>query len=349
MKYQTAPKINEASKKIVEVKQKSEDPVHLRLYNKRNSKERKQMLLEQNKKTKKVPIKKVEEITNTLYQDAMIRNTKQKELAKTKKEEKVIKSSENSNKFILKKFNKQYREEVEKLFNEIIENDKNFNNKLNLSQLTVLLQNLNFISKDNNENNENQVQNINKNTEKKLIIDIYDTIKDKDELINLDHLFIFLLSILNLLEYYIIKSTKQNENIEEQNEVVKSNSQKTLKTNGSTTKVLMKNSSTLTLSDEATQNLIHKLNLELTKRIIVNKKYGGFDEEDNYIISFTHAKQIQKDYTLFAFNWSSFIHNGNKKRMTEPSEKKDLTFKPKINKKSELLCNEYRKKVVMVT
>lgn len=379
---QSTPKINEISKRLAEEKNKTENignSVHDRLYNKRNL-NAKSSILKQSPSNfnKNNTSKKLDERTKILYQDAVNRHVKQKQIeniTKQKEKKTAPKSNDNSNKFIFKKFKNQYKQEVEKLLNDIANNNDGNNsqkqaNKLNYNQLITLMQNLNFISKDVTENTTNDEEIINdnnrlatKNMEKKLLLDLYDNIKDNNGQINLDHLFLFCLSILNLLEYYIIKAYKHNAKNRDQNnkdEQINNNleenldgknlpnsySQKTLKNSSSNARIIKKNNSTAALSDDALLNLAHKLNLDLNGRIILHKKYGGLDEENNFIISFTHAKLIFKDFNPFILNWNSTNRNKPKKKIPKNLLNEQPTFKPNINPKSVQLSNKFRIKVL---
>lgn len=369
--YQTAPKINESSKKMVEEKLNKEgNKVHERLYNKRQAgREKKDSIsgVGVNKTTKSSPkankkidsSKKLEDRTQLLYQDAKKRQIKLLEMQKPKNDTNNYKSSMNSNKFFLRKFKTQFREEVEKLLQEIVKDQISNNSeqplitgnstpnisKLNLQQMCSLLKNLNFLS----HTSSNQSQEIDnplstKNQERKLVTEMYENMKDSEGFVNLDHIFIYCLSILNLLEYFIVKSYKldNDELTELQSQTLNSQpSTKTLRSSVSNTKILSKTNSVLTLGEDTYNNLVHKLNLDLNSRIINSKKYGGFDEEQNFIITFSQAKMIFKDFNLFSFNYNN---TGQKKQKLVVEE--ELSFKPKINPKSIQLSNKYRQKVI---
>jgi hypothetical protein len=373
------PKINEASKKLIEGKQKSEGtgsnpPVHMRLYNKRNQNMKNELLKNSPSDlgSKVNMSKKLEERTTSLYQDAAKRQIKQKEIEnliiKSQNDANKIKSSVNSNRVIFKRFKGQFRDEVEKILNQIVlnkeeenvnvnanVNENNFN-KLNFVYLATLMQNLGFISNNKNEDisgGGDMLSNdglfLTKNQEKKLLVDLYDNLKDNDGYVNLDHLFIFCLSILNLLEYYVVKTYKVNEEGSGINNFNGNGtkSQKTLKSSSSNPRIIQKTNSQLTLNEEATQNLIHKLNLDLNNRIVIHRKYGGLDEENNFIISFSHSKLIFKDFTIFSINWSSSFKAAKREKANLKLQENEMTFKPNINPKSVHLSNKYRQRVMI--
>jgi len=305
-----------------------------------------------------------------LYEDAIKRQNKLKEIQNRKIEEKIHKSSSNTNRYILKKFQKIYKENVENLLKHIIQGDQqdimNNNkplNKINLDQIIYLMLNMNFITKDDDEtlpitlNYDNPLSS--KNIERKLVLEMYENLKDKDGLVNLDHLFIFCLSILNLLEYYIVKSYFENnpevsdilENDEPEEITPNSNSsQKYLNSvnTSSNVKQVKKTTSLRMLYENdqnALENILQKLNYDLNSRIVINKKYGGVDIEGNFIITFTHSKLIFKDYNLLALNYNTlnFTNKKTDKNLTNEEENK---FKPKINPKSKELGNKYRQKIL---
>jgi len=377
--YQTAPKINKNSVKIFEEKQQKKNDqvnmkVHDRLYNKRNENVKSSTLFKSYNTEGSCknlnPTKQTEERINILYQDALKRQNKQKEIQNRKSEEKIHKSNYISNKYVLKKFEKRFKENVEEIIKITLQGHKDNQitdqpiNKINIEQLVYLMQKMNFLS---NEEIQNSLTNNNcenplsyKNIEKKLIFELFDSLKDKDKLINLDHLFIFSLSILNLLEYYIVKGyleNNPNENNDnndnepvEINSLSNKNSERNLniKNNNSHLKLIKKTSSVASLYESDSQNLenlLVKLNFELKSRIVSNKKFGGLDPDGNFIITFTHSKLIFKEFNLLALNYNT-LNSNTKKSEKIPQVEGEIGFKPKINNKSKELGNKYRQKIL---
>jgi hypothetical protein len=141
-----------------------------------------------------------------------------------------------------------------------------------------------------------------------LLKEIYENLKDDQGSMSIDHIFIFCLSILSLFEYYILSNYKMNENIstiqtesnDNQREIVSSISQKNLKYNHSSNKLLQKNYSVKTVSnnDEISSKL-DIINRDLLGRIVNYVKYGGFDLDNNFIITCNHSKLISKNFISF--------------------------------------------------
>ena len=74
-------------------------------------------------------------------------------------------------------------------------------------------------------------------------------------------------------------------------------------------------------------------------------RYGGFDKENNYIITFDKEKLINKDFKIFYINYSNTTALSAKKLSQQKHKEPDPTFKPTINPNSEKLCNEFRRKI----
>ena len=329
------PTIQSTSEKMAQEKYKGEE-VFSRLYNQNTRKTIEKDNLKKNEKIEK-NIKTMnnninEEYLNNLYQDYKLREKKNKE--KEDLENKKIKDALNyqarstSNKYLYNKFKNAYKKEIEKI---LTESDKN--TKLNLTQLKNLFINLNFIPKSQSDN-----ENINN-----LINEIYDNLKDPKGLMNIDHIFIFCISILKLFEYYILSNyqmsnltTIQNESVENNNkEISNSISQKDLKISSSN-KLLQKNNSVKYVNSVENKNSkLDFINKELQNRIIKNMKYGGFDIDNNFIISCNHAKLIFKNFLIFYQNYSNpniYKENPNNEFSKENIKKKQM-LRASINQK----------------
>ena len=324
------PKIQIISEKMAQEKYKGEE-VFSRLYNQNTKKTIDKDNIKKNEKNEK-NIKTVnnnlnEEYLNNLYQDYKLREKKNKE--KEDLENKKMKDALNyqarstSNKYLYNKFKNAYKKEIEKI---LTESDKN--TKLNLTQLKNLFINLNFIPKSQSDN-----ENINN-----LINEIYENLKDSKGLMNIDHIFIFCISILKLFEYYILSNyqistltTIQNESVENNNnnkEITNSVSQKDLKINNFN-KLLHKNNSVKYVNSVENKNSkLDFINKELQNRIIKNMKYGGFDIDNNFIISCNHAKLIFKNFLIFYQNYSN--PNINKENPNNEFSKENIKKKQMI-------------------
>ena len=99
-----------------------------------------------------------------------------------------------------------------------------------------ILLKLNFISPEKDTSN-NNIVNFNESSlklvEKKLVCEIYENLKNSEGYIDKDQLLLFLLSLINLYEYYLLKINKHKFNLPEitcelkekyRNEMIKSKS-----------------------------------------------------------------------------------------------------------------------------
>lgn len=274
------PEINEKSKEIT--KNVNKNFVE-RLYNISNKKDESKNVSNINTDISILANKKLskekENYFNNLYNDAQ----KYKNKIKEKRNEiynEIMQSNKSmnlSNKILYKKFKEQFQREINNLFIQ--------NNLIDFNNCIKLFFSLGFI-KDNNISND----------EKVLIIEIleclnYETINlidlsyvnySKNNIkINIDHLYIFCLSILGLLNYYILMSFNDGINL-------------TIDTNNSNN-----------------QNVLIKLNEELSNRIVLHKKYGGFDNNKNYVISPLQSQHIFSHFFILFRNWKSENFNNN--------------------------------------
>jgi hypothetical protein len=260
---------------------------------------------------------------------------------------------DNSNKFLFKKFTEIFRKNFEEIFNDYIKtnSDSDYTKGFKLDFLMILMkklklfakENANFNSEKDKINNDNINININDTIplesimmtaideinnsinlnlslkEKKNLLEIYDSLRDSEGYITIDHFYIFCLAILDLFEYYVLKAFFEKE----------------------------KNENKQILNTQIDKKMLDKINFDLKGRIIFNKKYGGFDEFNNFIITFDQAKLIHKNFILFSTNWYKSIRNTrNKIKEIEELNAESTTFKPKINRKSAKIGDEYRKKIL---
>ena len=288
------PKIQITSEKMAQEKYKGEE-VFKRLYNqpqKKNFEVKKNEKSHKNNNNSNVN----EEYLNNLYQDAKLREkkNKEKETLENKKRKEAIqyKAASNSNKYLYNKFKNLYKIQIEKIIT------KTNKKKLDFNQLKILFINLNFIPQSQSENE--QMNN--------LLKEIYENLKDEQGLMSIDHIFIFCLSILSLFEYYILSNYKMNDNIstiqtesnETQREIVSSISQKNLKYNHSSNKLLQKNYSVKSVSNnDDISSKLDIINKDLLGRIVNYVKFGGFDFDNNFIITCNHSKLISKTFISF--------------------------------------------------
>ncbi len=209
-----------------------------------------------------------------LYNDAQKRKEKIKEKENEIYNQEIMNSSkitQNSNKILYKKFKDKFQ-------NEINNNIDIFDNSIGFKDLEKLFINLRFVKGEQISNEESNLLNEiyeclindseieNNNNNKNTIPNIINNYSSK---INLDHLYIFCLSIIGLLNYYILNSY--------------TNTDKKLTENG----------------------ILLKINEDLNSKIKINKKYGGFDEDKNFIITPNQSKLIFSHFFIFYQNWKS--------------------------------------------
>ena len=299
--------------------------VFQRLYNQPQKKNIEKEVKKNEKNYKTINNNINEEYLNNLYQDGKLREKKNKEKEdfenKKRKEERTYKAASNSNKYLFNKFKNLYKNQIEKI---IYESDKK---KLDFNQLKELFINLNFIPQS---QSENEIIN-------NLLNDIYENLKDEKGLMSIDHIFIFCLSILSLFEYYILSNYQMNNTStikteESQREITSSISQKNLKYNNSTNKLLPKTHSVKTVSSNDDISLkLDIINKDLSSRIENNVKFGGFDCDNNFIITSYHAKLISKYFISFyqyynnpnLYKEETNNLNRNKKRISSSNSKRD--------------------------
>jgi hypothetical protein len=328
------PQICVASKKIAKEKNKSNEEVYKRLYKQHTKDNNKQQANQSNSSinnTKKHIVNK--EKFDNLYNDAKLREQKIKEKEnieyKKLQQSQIYKPNINSNKYLFKKFKSQFKEQIEHILN-----TSNNVDKFTHEQIKTLFINLNFISNPNNNNTNaygvrTQTQ---LDKEKQILNEIFSILKDDNtNLVKIDHVFIFCLSILNLLEYYIVTNYQENTNSSSNNNTdtsTKSDSHKhtNYNTNETNSSKIIDDEETQLSTSQRTLNsvksnnqmntketnlhnnneLVHKINTDLLNRIVVHRKYGGFDCHGNYIISISQSKQLFKDYTQLYQNYNSF-------------------------------------------
>jgi len=89
---------------------------------------------------------------------------------------------------------------------------------------------------------------------------------------------------------------------------------------------------------------IERINSEINNRICSPKKYGGKDNEKNFIVNFSHAKAINRDFLNFYVNRRGLLLNERKEKKAA-SININPNFKPVIDPMSEKYSNEYKKKI----
>ena len=237
---------------------------------------------------------------------------------KYKNNEKINEINNIIEKNIIDEDNKNEENNNEKEKNKDINNNK-IQNKLTLIQLHELLYELGMCSKPIQETN-SEINPINESSlqkeEKKLIIKLFNSIKNDEEKVDIEDLKKILISILGLNYYNLYKEYKLIHDENEVNLIMNENKPK----------------------NEIIDFIIHKQNEENESKIEKdnknNNKYISFDKDNNIIIPISKSKNIKKDFQLFCINYLSNEKNKNNKK-EKTKEEENYTFKPNINKKNE--------------
>ena len=319
---------------------KTEENVYDRLYKKRNNKEN---IFKNIDKTSKISSKSnIETSTNYLYNQFFKKNEKFKELEQKVAEERThqpISSLQSSNKMILVKFVNDYNEAINFIFDK---NDQKDN--LNLIQFVKISSRLNLImyKKDfeelisNYQEKTEILSNFNKskliNEERKLLLEAFDILKNKEGLVNKENLFIFIVCVINLYDYYLIKVNNDRKVVEPSPKV----------NNNCKDKIVVNNLASKT-KKEFKENLLKEVDLELTKRIKTNKRFVGYDDDNNQIINLQMSHLIRKHFNPLSINYFSKENFSEDNKFT--SIQSNNTFKPSTNAASDKLSSNFRRKI----
>lgn len=206
---------------------------------------------------------------------------------------------------------------------------------------------MSFISKEKHyATEEERMLNLNESIlrqkEKKLVNEIYETLKDSDNLIDKEDLYYFLLSVLNLYETFLLKLHKSKV-IENESEKSKTESKsKNLKESQKKEKERLK--------EEKKRTKLKLINEEIVSKVRTTKKYGGFDDQNKFIISLQLNELINKEFNLLYINYSNNAFFNQKEINIEGKSKLKcaMKFKPEINRNSELLSANFRRKIQSV-
>lgn len=314
-----------------------------------------------NKKKKPVNKEENQKHFSSLYEEAFERKERMENLKKKVINEEELGKETNtanvgSNKMMLKNVMWRYREVVNSVFeHDNAENEDRQNveyNKVNLIQLNGILNKLGFVhvnvnevqSEDRNENNTeaNNAQ-VNestlKQTEKKKVYEVWEVLKDQEGYVNVDKLFLFVLAVINLYEYYLYSSYKKTYKPENEDE-----NMQTLKETNKKAKSNLKDK----YKDETKKReILQKIAEEIEKKVTTPTKYGGYDAEDNFILTYEKAKLVNRDFNIFYVNFmNSKILSAGKQTKDKAQTKAEPAFRPSINPHSNRLYTEYRKKVL---
>lgn len=315
--FRDVPEINVKSQKLV-----NDKPVYERLYKKKDliiatvSEVTDLRMLALKKITKQK-----QKYLNNLYKDGQKHKEKVKELQTEIDNKLHTKKSEGlgtSNRIIFNKFKSQFQKAVSNIKGYISDEMISYKQCIDLLIEMGFINESTGINKSDKKTNNKGFLNISQK-EQQLLISLLNSVsfdsnfeiasynRDNSILeIHLDHLFIFCLSIIGLLNYYILQSD------------LKANGNKTngnssnLPTNGSNFPQQTTKTENITSirnennpQKEDIQKRINEINNSLYKKITVFKKYGGYDSNKNYIITPSQAKTIFNDFRMFHFNWKN--------------------------------------------
>ena len=164
------------------------------------------------------------------------------------------------------------------------------------------------------------------------------------EKISSNDLFLYVIGILNLYDYYIYSSYKKTNPIPslKKNQLSnesKQNPNKSLKLKKTEEEVALKN------------QIIKEIKEEISKKATKKTRYASFDSENHLIVTDENANNLKKDFLMFYLNFM-FKHNIKNNKETvkfevEKEFKQNATFKPKIDENSKKLYSDYRRKIIV--
>ena len=317
--YRKVPLINKNSRKIAS-NINEETNVYDRLYNKMkynneltNSNSTNSLI------RSTIMTKEKEEYLNNLYQDYQKRQDKLRSKQNEINNELAIlrnkNSSEQSNKILYNKFKSQFQ----LCANEVISSFTD-DCMLTYKEFVALMFKLNFITKK-------------EQPELTIIWEcLYQGTNNNNTInkINLDHLFIFCLSIVGLLNYYIVHS------------YTSSGGQLALSHHPSTRSI-----STVNTEISDFDMTLIQINNELAPKITKAKRYGGFDEYNNYIITPYQSRIIFNDFIHLYYNWKNVNTSSSSHQKIEsfnnnnilPARSKSPSMRTLMNNKSQRTVN----------
>lgn len=190
-------------------------------------------------------------------------------------------------------------------------------------------------------NNNDLLLNLNESklkfTEKKLVQEIYENLKDDQGLVNKDDLYLFLLSVVNLYNYHSLKQNRKN--IKE-SEILSTILGREVKEDDPNFKTLLKEN-----KKEIEKLAIKRLDEDAQAQIKSQRKYVGFTEDNKIVITKAMSDNIHKDFNFLSINNSNANHIPPKKSKKQAN---NMTFKPSTNPNSDKLCSNFRRKIQIV-
>ena len=344
-------------KKVV----KTDEPVHLRLFNKKYATAKTNLLQEKEKKEPKEEVEKKKKKKKVIPQPVVSNNDgeKKEEGEKKKKDKKygyqpkvkhLMEAKDiPTNKILLNNFNEKFKSVTEDYFKSLVEIDNEKKeepssnpeeekkeepkeeaktelklNKLSLTQLHDVLHLLGMCSKPNMESSSSPMEESSlQQTEKKLVSEMWETLKNDEGNVNVSQLHDFLINIISLQMYVLYEQFKSSHNIKEIDETLspaeKIDQMITIANNDNEVKIK---------SDHQKAN-----------------KYIDYDSNDNMIISIKKSKKIKNTFNLLAITYMSNRVVPKKTKQL----KKEISFKPKIDSNSKKMSERYREKILNET
>lgn len=160
-----------------------------------------------------------------------------------------------------------------------------------------------------------------------------------DSTVNSNDLFLYLIGILNLYDYFVYSSYKKTNPITNK----KKDLQQQSKINN---KKIPKTEEEISLKSQ----IICEIKEEIKNKALKHMRYSSFDNENKLIITEENANHLKKDFHMFYLNFM-LRHNMKSNTMqilragVENEFKQIATFKPKIDENSRKLYSEYKRKM----
>ena len=359
--YSGKPQVDKNSEELAKKLNNTEQPVYLRLYNKRTlesekkaekeklykerklkeAQKRKEKLMENNKHYSHIQSKidmgqkKEEKVVDKFGNVEKVKkeNKEEKELQKQKEKlQKNFKKNKNkllevkeipTYKLLFKNFIKRYDEAIESL--------ENKNEALNEEEIHNLFYTIGMMSNPNkeiNDENKEKIESIISNKESpiqleenKLINLCISSLKNEQNLINKEDIKNFLICIVGLQKYFFYYTYKSKHEKELEEEKCK--------------------------KEDLPELIIKKMNEEILSHVDknneMNNKYCYKTNDGKVFISLEKGHSIKKDFNFFALNY----RNSKKPARdinTLMQERRQFDFKPVINENTNKIFEKYQQK-----
>ena len=363
------PKINKNTDELVKKKNKGEnlEPVHLRLYNLKDEKqkkiiegkEKKEKEIKENREQKKKNFlpKYLQKNNNNNNEN---KNKEKKEIKKNffKKKYLLEKKDLNTNKFILNNFDEKFNEILNKFFQDENDNNNNNNNENDNNEENKNKKNEDVQNYDNKTISQSQLEELLFKMGMTTISPTKKEKKEEDE--EQQQKLSSNESVIKQEEKRLLSEIYENLK-EDDNNIKISNLKKFLycivglynyilfkefcNANPNEFKNIINNNNNNENEDNYDEIII-KQNEEIENNIDKNNnnnnKYISYDQNKNIIYTLKNSKNIKKDFNLFSINFSQ---NRIKKNPSSiPNNEKNL-FIPNINKNSEQMSQKFREKI----